>query len=264
MLEKVLDLLDEMTIEPNEYHLSMIFSACARVKNDRARKIGNKLLHQMPNHYHNDNIVMSTALHMLMCFNDIKGGENIFEFLKKKDIVSYNIMMQGNRLEYISNINRFNLGYVDNNMCEKALDLFEQMPLDPDDVTFIALFKACAQLNNDQARKIGNKLLHQMPHLFHNNSFLMNTVIRMLMCFNDIRGGENIFELIKKKDIVSYNIMIQGNQLEYILSINRFNLGYIDNNMCEKALDLFEQMPLDPDDGSFSAVFKACALLNND
>jgi len=39
MPEKVLHLLDEMAIEPDQFNLTFIFKACAQLNNDRARKL---------------------------------------------------------------------------------------------------------------------------------------------------------------------------------------------------------------------------------
>ena len=101
MSEKVLDLLDEMVIEPDRFTLTTIFSACANVKNNRAREIGQKYLDEMPNHFHNDKILMTTSIHMLMSFNDIKGGEEVFKQIKNKDIASYGALIKGNQLSII-------------------------------------------------------------------------------------------------------------------------------------------------------------------
>jgi hypothetical protein len=52
---------------------------------------------------------------------------------------------------------KFNLGYVENNIPEKALDVFEQMHLKPEDITYAKIFSACAQLADERAMKIGKK-----------------------------------------------------------------------------------------------------------
>ena len=115
-------------------------------------------------------------------------------------------------------LNKLNLGYVDNNLYEKALDLLEEMPFSPDNIILSIALNACRQLNNDRARKIGEKYVQQMSSYFPKDNILMNTALSMLMEFNDIEGGEQLFEQIKNKDIVSYGALIKGIQL-YIISI---------------------------------------------
>ncbi|CAF4450017.1 unnamed protein product, partial [Rotaria magnacalcarata] len=106
--EKVLDLFDEMKIEPNQFNLSTLFNACAVLNNNRAMKIGKKLLDEMPENYRNDNITSNSAIDMLMKFGDVESAERIFRSMKTKNIITYNATIKG---------------YVGNEMFEKALDL---------------------------------------------------------------------------------------------------------------------------------------------
>ncbi|CAF4313688.1 unnamed protein product, partial [Rotaria magnacalcarata] len=62
MAEKVLDLFDEMKIEPNQFTLTVLFNACAVLNNNRAMKIGKELLAKMPENYRNDNITSTSAI----------------------------------------------------------------------------------------------------------------------------------------------------------------------------------------------------------
>ncbi|CAF5128029.1 unnamed protein product, partial [Rotaria magnacalcarata] len=146
--EKVLDLFDEMKIEPNQFNLSTLFNACAVLNNNRAMKIGKKLLDEMPENYRNDNITSNSAIDMLMKFGDVESAERIFRSMKTKNIITYNATIKG---------------YVGNEMFEKALDLFEQIPLGLTNVTYTVVFNACAKLCNDRAMKIGKELLAKMP-----------------------------------------------------------------------------------------------------
>ncbi|CAF1152611.1 unnamed protein product [Rotaria sordida] len=234
MPEKVLDLFDQMNIQPDQFVLSTLFSACARLANDRAKETGRKLLDQMPKHFHNDNVLLTSAIYMLMKFGDIENAENLFQMMKKKDIITYGAIMKG---------------YVENKMYDKALDLFEQIPFALQNTSYTIIFNACAQLANDRAKEIGRKLFHQMPKHFHNNNVLLTSAIDMLMKFGDVETAENLFQMMKKKDIITYGAIMKG---------------YVENNMNDKALDLFEQMPLNPNNVIHIIVFNACAELAND
>ncbi|CAF5028644.1 unnamed protein product, partial [Rotaria magnacalcarata] len=107
--EKVLDLFDEMKIEPDQFNLSTLFNACAVLNNNRAMKTGKKLLDEMPENYRNNNITSTSAIDMLMKFGDVESAERIFRSMKTKNIITYNATIKG---------------YVGNEMFEKALDLF--------------------------------------------------------------------------------------------------------------------------------------------
>ncbi|CAF4003270.1 unnamed protein product, partial [Rotaria sp. Silwood1] len=234
MSEKVLDLLDEMTFKPDNFNLTVLFNACAEVANDRAVKIGRKLFDEMPHYYRNDIVLLNSAIHMFMKFGDVQNAEHIFDSMKKKDIITYNAMMKG---------------YVGSVMSEKVLDLFEQMHLKLDNVTFIIIFNACAQLANDRAMKIGRKLLDDMPNDYQNDSVVLTSATHMLMKFGDVQSVEHIFDSMKKKDIITYNAMMKG---------------YFENDMCEKVLDLFEHIHLNLNHITYSIVLNACTQLAND
>ncbi len=98
MPEKALDLLDNMTFKPNRVTLAIIFSACAQLSNDRAKQIGKKFLEQMPKDCQQDNIILTSAVNMLLKFGDVQTAENIFRLIMKKDVVTYGAMMQGKLL----------------------------------------------------------------------------------------------------------------------------------------------------------------------
>ena len=98
MPEKVLDLLNEMEVEPDGVTLTVIFNACAQLSNDRAKEIGTKLLKQMPKDYRSSNNMINSAIHMLMKFGDVKSAEDLFGLTKKKDIITYNAVMKGKLL----------------------------------------------------------------------------------------------------------------------------------------------------------------------
>ncbi|CAF5162739.1 unnamed protein product, partial [Rotaria magnacalcarata] len=70
--EKVLDLFDEMKIEPDQFTLSTLFNACAVLSNNRAMKTGKKLLAKMPENYRNNIITSNSAIDMLMKFGDVE------------------------------------------------------------------------------------------------------------------------------------------------------------------------------------------------
>ncbi|CAF4181909.1 unnamed protein product, partial [Rotaria magnacalcarata] len=105
-------------------------------------KIGKELLAKMPENYRNHNITSTSAIDMLMKFGDVENAERIFRSIKTKNIITYGAMVKG---------------YVGNETFEKALDLFEQIDIELDDVTYTIAFNACAKLCNDRAMKIGKK-----------------------------------------------------------------------------------------------------------
>ena len=95
-------------------------------------------------------------------------------------------------------------------MSEKALDLFEQIPFNLDEVSYTIVFNACAKLLDDRAKQLGRKILQQMPKEFQTNNYIRNSAVKMLMNFGDVESAERLFELTKKKDIIIYGAMMKG------------------------------------------------------
>ncbi|CAF4569707.1 unnamed protein product, partial [Rotaria socialis] len=179
-VEKVFDLFDEMKIEPDQFTLSILFNACAVLNNNRAMKIGKRLLAEMPENYRNNNITSTSAIDMLMKFSDVE---------------------------------KFNLGYVGNEMFEKALDLFEQIHLSLTNVIYTIIFNTCAKLCNDRAMKIGKKLLAKMSENYRNDNFISTSAIDMLIKFGDVESAERIFRSIKAKGADIYGALMNGYNL---------------------------------------------------
>ncbi|CAF2048261.1 unnamed protein product [Rotaria magnacalcarata] len=234
MPEKVFDLYDKMEIEPISVTLNVLFNACARIRNDRAKTIGKRLLEKHFNYDQNDTGVFNSAIHMLMRFSDVNIAEDVFHSMKNKDIYTYGAMMKG---------------YNDNEEYEKALNLYEKMNVKPNEIIYTLVFNSCAQLSNDRAQIIGKKLLEQMPHIYRNNNIILTSALHMLMKFGDVSHAECIFKLNRNKDIICYNAMMKG---------------YNENQMFEKTLDLFESIRLDLNDITYTILLNACAQLLND
>ncbi|CAF4476376.1 unnamed protein product, partial [Rotaria magnacalcarata] len=234
MAEKVFDLLDEMETKPDSFTLAILFKACADLANDRAIKIGRKLLDEMPENYRNDNVLLSSAMHMLMKFGDIQNAERIFRLNKTKDIITYNAIIKG---------------YVENKMFEKALDLFEQIQLKLDNVTYIIVFNACAGLPNDRAIKIGQKLLDKMPEDYRKDVVVLNSAMHMLMKFGDIQNAERIFRLNKTKDIITYNAIMNG-----------YNLND-ESSKCFKILEEMSHEDIVPNEITWNILIGACSQI---
>jgi hypothetical protein len=84
------------------------------------------------------------------------------------------------------------------------------MPFDPNDVIYIIILSACAQLANDRAMRIGQNLLDQIPNDFRNHNVLLNSALHMLMRFGDVKRAQHIFGMARK-NIVTYGAMMKGN-----------------------------------------------------
>lgn len=115
----------------------------------------------------------------------------------------------------------YHLGYVEKNMHEKALDIFKQMPIEPNNIIYTIVFKACTQLNNDRAKTIGMKLLDRLTKkLITDDEILSTAIIHMLMKFGKVNDAEKLFDSMFRKNVVTYGAMINGSFLlqDYIIN----------------------------------------------
>ncbi|CAF4267158.1 unnamed protein product [Rotaria magnacalcarata] len=232
MFEKALDLFEQIDIELGDVTYSIAFNCCAKLCNDRAMKVGKKLLAKMPENYRNNNITSTSAIDMLIKFGDVENAEQIFRSIRTKDIITYNAMVKG---------------YVGNEMFEKALDLFEQIDIELGDVTYTIGFNACAKLCNDRAMKIGKELLAKMPENYRNNNITSTSAIDMLMKFGDVENAERMFRSIKAKGTNIYGALMNG-----------YNL----NGESWKCFKIFEEMKeknIIPDEIEWNILIGACS-----
>jgi hypothetical protein len=92
---KALDLHDDVSSMMNTNLYSILFSACAALSNERAITFGKQLLEQMPQMLYGDLILTGSAINMLMKFGEVKEAERLFHTAKKKSVVLFGAMMQG-------------------------------------------------------------------------------------------------------------------------------------------------------------------------
>jgi pentatricopeptide repeat protein len=102
---------------------------------------------------------------------------------------------------------------VKNNMPEKALDVFEEVPSNSDDVPYIIGYNACAALSNERARSLGKKYLKQMPPSFHSNQIVTGSALHMLMKFGEVGDAERLFSRMKHPEMAINGVMMNGYNL---------------------------------------------------
>ncbi|CAF3845261.1 unnamed protein product [Rotaria magnacalcarata] len=230
--EKALDLFDEMIIEPDDVTFVVLLNACAKTGNDRAIKVGKKLVQQISTQYQNSIFVLNSAIYMLMKFGDIQSAESIFNLIKNKDNYTYGVMMKG---------------YAENKKFDKILDLYEQMNLKPDHIIYIIVLNACVQDSHDRAKHIGKTILQQIPNICPDKNVLLTSGLNMLMNIGDVSAAERLFRAIRKRDVIAYGAIMHGYRI---------------NDQPLKCFESFEELKQDnlvPDEIIFNILFGACS-----
>ena len=139
------------------------------------------------------------------------------------------------------------LGYNHNQMFEKALDLFFEMDLNPNENILTIIFNTCTHLANDRALQTGKELVHNMHKSYYNNEIVVTSAIQMWMKFGLISNAEHLFRQAKTKSALTYHAMING---------------YSQMDELDKCFQLFDHMRADqivPNEVLFLSMIGACA-----
>ena len=153
--------------------------------------------------------------------NDVDNANRVFSAVVDKSNFTYSAMFKGMERIYLWSVCYFHfshyVGYLLNKMPEKVLDLYDTMLVEPNAHCLSLIFRACGQVNNERAKKIGGELLRQMPKESRKDIVLLNSVLSMLMNFGKIQAAEKVFTSMKRMDVVSYATMIKGDHSGFIL-----------------------------------------------
>ncbi|XP_020695540.2 pentatricopeptide repeat-containing protein At2g22410, mitochondrial-like [Dendrobium catenatum] len=249
-------------LEADEFTLASLLSVCAQSRN---LELGRGLHHFIVMNRVNKDLIVNNALVDLYgkcgelilaqaCFDRMpvrnvvswtslfqgyaKNGlldlaRSLFEQMQERSIVSWNAMMDC---------------YISSDQCQEALLLYERMKISgivPDEVTLINVLSACSQIGNLVVGKITHEYIVQN---FTNPSLiLLNSIIDMYVKCGHLDVALSLFNMIEKKNVVSWNVMIgalavHGNALD--------------------AIELFRRMTgygFSPDGITFVGVLSACS-----
>lgn len=184
--------------------------------------------------------VRNSLLHMYGMFKEVETAHQLFEEMPKRDLVAWNSIM--NCHVYCGNYNQ-------------ALDLFTRMlhsGIQPDDATLVVTLSACGAIGAlDFGRWVHCSFLHDTTaHLGETESSTMvfNALVDMYAKCGAVEEAYETFSNIKRKNIVSWNVMI---------------LGLASHGNGEEALTLFTNMLQEnvesPDSVTFLGVLCACS-----
>ena len=207
--EDALTLFEQMTIKPDRLLSTVAFNLCANLANDRALHTGRKIFAEIPPSFHQDTILITSALNMFMQSGDTAKAEQLFNEIQSTDKITFATMMKG-----------FNL----NNNPLKTLALFDRMKrenIEADGVIYVVLLQACSQI---AMIEYCQSIAAQIPRKFRLNRILQNTLIDMWasdlsraddmpnVLFSQGKAGliaeaERAFQTIENPDTISFNNM---------------------------------------------------------
>ena len=129
------------------------------------------------------------------------------------------------------------------------MDLFEKLPINPNEIIYLLTCQACGRLVDERAIQLGKYLFNRIQNRFPNHIKLLSSLLDMLMRFNDIDSAEQLFDSIKNKNVVTYSVMMNG---------------YNVNNEPNKCFLIFEQMKNDkiiPNEVAYTLLINASSKI---
>ena len=95
MPEKVIELFQNVSVEPDAVMLLLFFNACAKHVNERSILLGTEAIRRLPPQFSYHENLNNAAIDMLLKFGQIRDAERVFQSAKKKSADTYTTMMQG-------------------------------------------------------------------------------------------------------------------------------------------------------------------------
>ncbi|KAL8062691.1 hypothetical protein ABFS82_02G163100 [Erythranthe guttata] len=177
--------------------------------------------------------VMTDLLQLYAKFGDIESARNMFDVLKRKDLIAWSVMIAV---------------YAQSTQPNNAFDILRLMQLAdqrPNEFTFVSLLLACTSLD---AIELGESVHSQITkNGYSTNTFLTSALIDMYCKFGRTRQGKSVFDENTTNDFVCWSSMING---------------YAINGCGNEVLECFSDMlshGIEPNDVIFVSVLSACS-----
>ena len=256
-------------LEPDEVTLASVVSACASLC---ALKEGLQIhARVMKTNKFRDDLVLGNALvDMYAKCSRVNEARRVFDRMPIRNVVSETSMVSGYARAASVKAARFMFskmtqrnvvswnaliaGYTQNGENEEALRLFRLLKREsiwPTHYTFGNLLSACANLADlllgRQAHTHVLKQGFEFQSGAESDIFVGNSLIDMYMKCGSIEDGSRVFEKMKERDCVSWNVII---------------VGYAQNGYGAEALQIFRKMLVcgeKPDHVTMIGVLCACS-----
>ncbi|KAJ7513567.1 hypothetical protein O6H91_23G004900 [Diphasiastrum complanatum] len=218
-------------MQPNNVTFVLLLKACASLAAlEQGKQLHSEIIKKG---FQSDLVVCSTLVDMYAKCGCTEDARELFDNMSERNVVSWNAMI---------------VGYVQNGLGKEALALYEQMKqegMQPNNVTFVLLLKACANLAAlEQGKQLHSEIIKRG---FQSDVVVGNTLVDMYAKCGCTEDARELFDNMSERDVVSWNAMIAG---------------YAQNGLGKEALALFEQMQGEgtkPDEVTYISVLSACA-----
>ncbi|ERN14763.1 hypothetical protein AMTRI_Chr02g212720 [Amborella trichopoda] len=232
--EEAINLFREMQLEntwPDRTTLTIMLSSCGEIGFlDGGKQVHSFSLKMI---VFSDLFVGSGLIDMYSKCGKIDHAKFVFDRMEERDVVGWNSMIAG---------------FAINALNTKAFSLFKEMQragMMPTQFSYASVISSCTTLASiAQGRQLHGQIIKAG---FLSDIFVNTAIIDMYSKCGNIEGAFHTFSLMPKKNIVSWNEMING---------------FAQNGCADKALEIFREMiktDKKPDHITFIAVLTACS-----
>lgn len=217
-------------LQPDNFTYNSILKVCS--SNEYLDQ--GKLIHTfiIRRGFESDVYVGSTLIHMYGQCGNLEDAHWIFDRLLNRSVVTWNAMIAA---------------YVQHEKGWEAFQLYVQMQqkgIQPTDVTFISILRACSSMDAPEQGKIIHALI--IRYGFEPDVMIGTALIDMYFKCGYLEDARGVFEKLPERNIVVWSVMVAG---------------YADHGHGLEAFLIFEQMQevgLAPNDVTLVSLLKAC------
>nr|XP_016465387.1 PREDICTED: pentatricopeptide repeat-containing protein At3g49170, chloroplastic-like [Nicotiana tabacum] len=220
----------EGPVKPNHFTFSSLLKACGNLSNPA---IGEQIYnHAVKLGLASVNCVANSLISMYAKSGRMEEARTAFELLFKKNLVSYNIILDG----YSKNLNS-----------AEAFELFSQIDSEVgvDAFTFASLLSGAASIGAvGKGEQIHARVLKAGIQSYQS---VCNALISMYSRCGNIEAASQVFERMEDRNVISWTSIITG---------------FAKHGFAHRALELFNQMlgaSIKPNEITYIAVLSACS-----
>ena len=92
-------------------------------------------------------------------------------------------------------------------MATKGIDLFLTVN-QPDEILLVLLFNSCTQVKTNKALKIGQKVASEMSPIYHQNQYIVSSLLNMFVQYEDVSNAEYWFSK-RESSIIAHGEMMK-------------------------------------------------------
>ncbi|CAF1551398.1 unnamed protein product [Rotaria magnacalcarata] len=249
--DKAIDIFTEIK-EPNDIVINLLRIACSQSGTNEALNLINTASKNMPQSYYSNTCLITSLLNALMKCRDITHAQTIFDKSKEKLSSMYEVMIEG---------------YIDNNLTQKAIDIFNKIN-SPDETITNITFNTSSPVGTNEELNLSKRISENTPKSCFPDDCLLNSVLDVFLKCSDLEDTQVIYDSSKEKMLPVYAVMMDlfNAEMKPSETLNLFDRMKADvnafglNGMSAKSIELYHQMSLESiDEMIYVGVLNVCS-----